>query len=526
MQNTDLLPERRSESETADYIDHFDANKRYRLVRQGVLHYAGQIAAVLSSIVLVPLMLHRLGVEAYGFWIVALAAPGFAAGLDNALYLAVTRETAAHDQTVRISDESTRSFLSACCGAYVLFGLLCSAFILASGSLITRHLHLSLGVQSAAPTVFVAVALAFAAGRAVVFVNAVLAGFQRFSTINAISVSVLVLRFVGFALLLKFYCSLGAIAVCYALVAGVECFVALGIAYRLGAVRANRSLFQWMLLRRVGRFGLSSFLTTVLQNLCWFSPPILLGFLTGGTSATTSLYAGQRPCFIVSELNWRGAEVIFSAAAAREEHSGNEAYYSLMVFGTKCFLAVAMPLCVGLFLLAPVLIHEWLRFARPETAVVMQVTSIGVIADALWVGPLHVLWGRGMARRVLIITAGMTASVLLLNVLLIPRFGVTGAALAFTVSAWIGAIITVLNAAREIRSSWFKVLISSFSDAVVPSLSLVLFVLAASALLRTNPRLLLLLATIGGGIVYVLFFGIQQRLRKESVYPFLWFAKK
>lgn len=526
MQSTDPFPERQNESETADYVARFDANERYHLLSQGVLHYAGQIAGVLSSIVLVPLMLLGLGPEAYGFWIVALAAPGFAAGLDNTLYLAITRETALHHKTVQISDESTCSFLSACCGAYVVFGLLCAFFIVTSGNAITQHLHLSASVRIAAPTVFAAVALAFAAGRLVVFSNAVMAGFQRFGTINAISVGVMILRFVGFAFLLEIHGSLGTIAICYALLALVECFIALGFAYRHGAVRANRSLFQWRLLRHAGKFGLASFLTTILQNLFWFSPPILLGFFTGGTSATASLYAGQRPCFIVSELNWRGAEVLFSASAAKGHQGGNEEYSELMAFGTKCVLAVAMPLCIVLFILAPVLMLVWLPTARPETATVMQLTSIGVIADALWVGPLHVLWGRGMARRVLKITAGMTASVVFLNVLLIPRFGVAGAAMAFTVSAWIGAIITTMNAARETGSSWLKFFVSSFFDVAIPSVSLAVFTLAAAALLREHPRSLLTVASIGGGIVYAMLFWIQQRFRKNRVSSFLWLTGK
>ena len=39
-----------------------------------------------------------------------------------------------------------------------------------------------------------------------------------------------------------------------------------------------------------------------------------------------------------------------------------------------------------------------------------------------WVGPLHVLWGRGLANGVLLITSCVAASALLLNFLLIPRF--------------------------------------------------------------------------------------------------------
>lgn len=517
MQNIDPLLRTQNQSETADYVVHFNMRDRYRLVRQGVFNYVGQIASILSSLVLVPFMLQRLGAEAYGFWIVALATPAFVSGIDNALSLAVIRECALHNDQNRITDEETSSFLSACCGVYVSLGLLCGFLIVATGIRMVPHLHLSPNLQGMALKVFVAVAIVFAAGRAVTFASGVLAGFQRFGTINTISVFTLLVRTAGFLLLLMRHAPLATIAVWYAAVGVVECIVALAYAYRLGAVRADRSLLQWRPLLRSVDFGISSFLTTQLLNLCSFGPAVLVGIFGGGARSTMTLYAGQRPCLIVSELNWRGGEVLFSMSAAQEKRKVSDRNSSLMVFGTTWLLAVAMPLCIGLFILAPVLVSVWLRISSPEIVTVMRLTSIGVIADALWVGPLHALWGHGLARRVLLIAACVTGSVFLLDFLLIPRFGAPGAALAFTTSAWIGAMITTTNAANEINSSWLKLLVSSFSDLALPSATLTLFVLATSNLLRDYPRSLLLVATIGGGIVYVMLFEVQQRFQKRSL---------
>jgi peptidoglycan biosynthesis protein MviN/MurJ (putative lipid II flippase) len=260
-------------------------------------------------------------------------------------------------------------------------------------------------------------------------------------------------------------------------------------------------------------FGLSSFLTTELFNFLSFSPPILAGILTGGTSATMSLYAGQRPGIIVSEINWRGAEVLFSASAAEEKRRGSAAYSELMAFGTRSLLAVAMPLCIGLFVLAPVLVSVWLRNAIPGIATVMRLTTIGVIADALWVGPLHVLWGRGLANRVLVITSYVAASSLLLNLLLIPHFGAAGAAIAFAVSNWIGAIITMIVAARGTGSSWLQTFFASFFGVALPSIALAISTITVSFLLRNDPKLLLLTAVVVGGIVYSSLFLAWQRFR-------------
>jgi hypothetical protein len=77
MQNDNVFPEHRHESGTTEYVGHFNAGDQLRLVSQGLSNYGGQIASILSSLVLVPLMMVRLGAEAYGFWIVALPTPAF-----------------------------------------------------------------------------------------------------------------------------------------------------------------------------------------------------------------------------------------------------------------------------------------------------------------------------------------------------------------------------------------------------------------------------------------------------------------
>jgi O-antigen/teichoic acid export membrane protein len=362
-------------------------------------------------------------------------------------------------------------------------------------------------------------------GRAVSFGNAVLSGLQRFGTMNAISVAGLVLRFSGFAILLELHCTLKAIAGWYAFVSILECAFMVVTVRGLGALAGNRLLLRWQLLARSGDFAVSTLFASILQNLYWSGPPILLGFFRG-TSSTIGLYAGQRPGFIISDFTWRGAEVVFSAAAGKNSDSATSSDRKLIVFGTKCFLATAMPLCIGLAILAPIVVQIWLRVPRPEMATVMRLTSIGVVADALWVGPLHALWGRGQARQVLLITAEVTALILVLNMALIPRFGAPGSAAAFVISTWCGAIITSVILAREIGASAIDFLRESFSEVLVPSLALAIFVWAVSKTLQPHPWLLVAAAVIGGGVLYSSLYSALLRTRDSSDNPIqFWFKR-
>ncbi len=152
MQTIDPFPERQNDSETADYVGQFDRKYRLRLLGQGALNYSSQIAAVRSSLVLVPFMLLRLGAEAYGFWILVLATPVFAAGVDSGLALSITRGTVSHHDGNRVTDGSTSSFLSACCGVYAALGAVCGVVAVGTDSFMVRHLRLSAsGAPSHAP---------------------------------------------------------------------------------------------------------------------------------------------------------------------------------------------------------------------------------------------------------------------------------------------------------------------------------------------------------------------------------------
>jgi O-antigen/teichoic acid export membrane protein len=473
------------------------------------------MANLISSIVLVPIMLVKLGAETYGLWIVALAAPAFLAGLDNALCLSVTRETASHCSTERITDDATVRFLSACFGALSVIGLAGGLFTITAASGILLNLHLDPVLRTQVPMVIACVAVAFFVGRASAFGSAVLAGFNRFGTINAISVGALACRFTGFFVLLERHASLSAIAIWFCAVGLLEAAVAVGITYRLRAVTFDRSLWDWAQLRRAGTFGVWSFLTTEVLNLGTYAPAFLLGILTGGTAATTTLYTGQRPGLIISEFNWRGGDILFAASASESEQEEKAIDQSMMLFGTTCVLAVALPLCIGLFILAPQIVFVWLHVARPETVMVMRVTAIGILADALLVSPMHVLWGRGSARTVFVIASGIAFSILLINVLLISRMGATGSAIAFTLSTWIGAIAVTAAALRDLHSPLSGSRYAPFIRLLLPAIVLAVCTQWLSLWLGSNPRLLLITAVGLGGILYATVFFAQERMRSK-----------
>ncbi|HWE85502.1 MAG TPA: oligosaccharide flippase family protein [Terracidiphilus sp.] len=500
------LPPERPAVDAGEAASASDVLNRAQLLIQGSFHYAGQVAALISGIVLVPLMLNHLGPEVYGFWVLAFSIPGFVLGLDTIVYFPIVREVAAHRDYI---PETTRGFLSACCGVYLCAGTVCALMTLIGGLAVTSHLHLSATTRAIIPAVLSAVAISLIAARLTGFANAVLAGRQMFHVLNTISISVLVVRTSAFVILLLRGHSLILIAATYAAFSILEAAIALIFIYRLRAFRPSRILLEWKRLREIGEFGVASLLSTLVQNAWWFTPQLLVGLMSGNTSANAALYAGQRPCFVISDLNWRGADVVFAASASQDSEKDKESICELLDFGGKSILAIALPLAVGLFLFAPVLVRVWLGAAAPLTANVMRLTSAGVVAEALWVGPFHVLWALGRVRKVLLISICMAVASLVINLVAIHWLGPAGAALTFSLTAWLGAILTATAVARELEISWRRCLLRPLAELTIPILLLTGYCVAV-LLLSSNPWVTLLSGSAGGAI-YAIVFVLKQR---------------
>lgn len=74
----------------------------------------------------------------------------------------------------------------------------------------------------------------------------------------------------------------------------------------------------------------------------------------------------------------------------------------ILKVGTRWSCGLALPLCFGLWIIAPNLLQAWLGEARPDTVLVLRLTCAAVFAEALGHGAMQVLWAGGAARTVLL----------------------------------------------------------------------------------------------------------------------------
>src|SRR5512146_3209807 len=125
-----------------------DAREKTRLMRDGTVHALGLSLSSVAGLILVPLMVHGLGVEGYGLWAAAMAAIGIFGAFDLGLRLLIVRDIA--------GDPHSREAPAVRIMLWIHFfvGLLAAGAVAFGGSISSRHLHLSASAQTLAPLVF------------------------------------------------------------------------------------------------------------------------------------------------------------------------------------------------------------------------------------------------------------------------------------------------------------------------------------------------------------------------------------
>ncbi len=478
-----------------------DIEARLRLMRDGVINNVGLLVSGALSIILVPIMLRALGAEAYGLWIYALVLAGLTSALDVGIGASVTREVAG-TLSGGFSNETIR-FVAAACTAYLMLGLLGALLISSLGVPLIAGMRLSSEAGRIARLVFIFVGVGFAGDQMSAFATTVLRGLRRFDTVNLTSVARALTRAVGLIVLLNAGGRLVAVAVWHAFIAVAMAAVGLAVAIRLEPRFSFRlDHFDWDSLRGHIPFGLASQVALALINATWGIGPLIIG-MTLGPSWVTPYHIGQKFPVAIWGVTWRAGEVLFPAASEHQRAKNMTSTREVLEVGTRWIVVLALPICIVLWIVAPHLLRAWVGETRPETVMVLRLTTAAVFVDALGEGSFHLLWGRGAVRTVLRVVGIMVSLSSGLALLFLVRSGIVGAAWALLVAAAFGWLALLTAASRVCGIRVLALLRGALQGLVIPGLVCATLALATTYFRPQGAWLTVLSASFAAGSTYV-----------------------
>ena len=421
------------------------------LARNTVLNVAGQVIPLLAGVSVMPYVVRRLGADRFGLLSLVWIVVGYFAIFDLGIGPATTKfvaELLGKGEREKLSP-LVWTALTTQAGMGLVAGLLLAS---ASPALVHHLLKIPQGLQADAHWVFLILAVSFPINFATGSLRGVLAAFQRFDLANAVGVPTSVLWYLIPAGALLFGIDLPGIVfflmVSRVMALGAHFFLCQRLCPEFRGGRFQRSLVR-SLLGFGGWVTLSASLTPILAYFERF----LIGLLL--SVAAVGFYTP--PYMIASRLAILPAGLtatLFPAFSASAGRGDGEWIRNALVRSLKYLLLMVGPAALMLIFFARPLLTVWVgaKFAA-QGAPVLQILAVGVLANSLTYVLASLLQGIGRPD----LNAKFQLLQLPLHVglawFLVRRFGLPGAAFAWTLRVCIEFLIFLFVACRVTRSS-------------------------------------------------------------------------
>jgi O-antigen/teichoic acid export membrane protein len=417
------------------------------LARNALLNLGGHGAPLLAALFLVPPLVARLDAERFGFLALAWALVGYFSLFDLGLGRALSRLVAERRGTAREAElpALSRTALSLTLALGVAAGFLLFA---TAAPLCERVLNLSPALRPEAVTALRVLALSLPLVTLTAALRGLLEAGQRFDWVNAIRIPAGILTFAAPLIATGWSVSLVALAGALALM-------------RLAAFAAH-----WWACARLwrGLTGLGAphggLAREMLGYGAWLTVSNVVGplivyidrFVIAGMLAVSWVAYYSAPYELVTRL-WLipGAltGVLFPAMAA----ASPERVAALYRTGTKAVLIAVFPLALLATVFAAEWLHAWLgaEFATRGTRVA-QLLCVGAAVNCLAYLPFTLLQARGRADLPAKAHLVELPVYLVILWLLVSRWGIEGAALAWMLRSGADAAVLFIMARRSVDS--------------------------------------------------------------------------
>jgi O-antigen/teichoic acid export membrane protein len=399
------------------------------LARNAALNLAAEGWIFLVVIVAMPALVHSLGETSFGLFSLAWVVIGYLTILDVGVSKAATKYLS--EQLVRKDGTGAKQTIGIALTTNVVLGVIGGwAFIRVSPLLIRSVFKLSGELSQEARVVFIIVGLAVPVLLIYGALRAILSSFQCFGKINLVNAVVTTAQW-GMAcwLALNGY---GIVAVVSAtVIARSIAVIAYGILlFHLLPDSEKSPRWKGSGLLKLLRFGSWVSVSQLVGPLLVYLDRILLAsFLSLGavTDYTVPYEAMTRLRIIPTSL----VNTLYPAFSERSVDAATAKIHRLYEGSIRYLLLLLLPPIAILVVLGPDILTVWMgpKFAG-GTSAVLQILAVGVLLNALAYIPYNVLQALGRPDLPAKFHVIQLPIHVLLCVLLIPHWGIVGAALA------------------------------------------------------------------------------------------------
>ncbi len=382
---------------------------------------------IIVGVFISPYILHHLGDDAYGLWVLIFSITGYYGLFDLGIRSSIVRYVAAY--TAKRDYAELSRLLSTALLTYSGIGAV-AIFVTLGGSLFVDSIfRISPDFLHTARLLFLLVGAAVALGFPVGVFGGVLEGLQRFYLLNSTSISATLLRALLIVLALRHgygLLTVALITVSMPLISGlVNAIVVLGIL----PVRLSFGNFNRENVRRIATYSSSTLIFMVASRLRFKTDAMVIGTFVSA-AAVTYFAIGSRLVEYAVEVVTGLAQVFVPMSSESDATGDLVGLRKIFVSGNRACAFVILPMSATLIILGKSVIEAWVgpRYVATSYPVLLVLVIPFTLMMAQGASG-RVLFGMARHRTLAIVALLEGAANLFLSIFLVRRFGILGDAM-------------------------------------------------------------------------------------------------
>jgi O-antigen/teichoic acid export membrane protein len=389
--------------------------------------WLGLAVNVVTGLVISPYILHKLGDDAFGLWVLVFAITGYYGLFDFGVRSSVVRYVAkftAVDDREHLNRLVNTTLFTYSCVAVVLLALTA-----AGGIFVSRLFHVQAGYVDTARILFLMVGGSIALGFPLAVFGGILEGLQKFYLLNLINIVNTVLRAVLVVVVLdKGYglITVAAVTVIFPILNGlVNAFNAL----RLTHVSLSSRYVSRQTFREVVGYSSGVFVIALATKLRFKTDALVIGSLL--SSAAIAYFAiGSRLVDYANDLVSSLAQIFVPMSSQSQARGDIGQLRKMFIAGNRGCALIIFPITALFLILGKSLIEVWMGAKYIATSypvlVVLIIPSTLSLAQAT---SGRMLYGMAKHRTWAKIVLIEGVANLILSIALIRQLGILGSAL-------------------------------------------------------------------------------------------------
>jgi O-antigen/teichoic acid export membrane protein len=379
---------------------------------------------IVVGVILSPFILHHLGDEAFGLWVLIFSITGYYGLFDLGIRSSIVRYVATF--SAKGDQAELDRLISTAVATYTGIGAFAILVTFAGSYYVDSIFRISPDFLRTARWLFLIVGSAVAFGFPLGISGGMLEGLQRFYLLNFTNIVATIARAVLIVVALQHGLGLLTVALITVLLPLVSGIANTIIVFRILPLRIGLRNVNRASLRRIASYSSSTLIIIVAARLRFKTDAMVIGtFLS--SAAITYFTIGSRLVDYAGEVV-AGMAQVFVPMSSQSDATGDSAgLRRIFVAGNRACALISFPIAATLIILGKSVIEVWVggRYIATSYPVLLMlvVPSTLLVAQA---ASSRVLFGMAKHKTLAIVTLMEGSANLFLSIFLVREFGILG----------------------------------------------------------------------------------------------------